>query len=88
MNTINKNNVSEHIQNYIDNKDFFEALALVSRFKVSGWTITKSRAINKYGISKESIENLNHVLVANPYYRKAGDMKLYLIAEVLNQVNQ
>ena len=88
MNTINKKNVSEHIQNYIDNKDFFEALSLVSRFKVSGWTITKSRAINEYGISKESIENLNHVLVANPYYRKAGDMKLYLIAEVLNQLNQ
>lgn len=88
MNTINKKNVSDYIQNHIDNKDFSEALNLVSRFKVSGWTITKSRAINEYGISKKSIEGLNHVLVANPYYRKAGDMKLYLIAEVLNQVNQ
>ena len=88
MEIINKKNVNKYIQNHIDNKDFSEAFALVSRFKVSGWTITKNRAINEYGISKKSIENLNHVLVANPYYRKAGDMKLYLLAEVLNQVNQ
>ena len=62
MNTINKKNVSEHIQNYIDNKDFFEALSLVSRFKVSGWTITKSRAINEYGISKELLKKTTRVV--------------------------
>ena len=88
MNIITRKNVSEYIQNHIDNKDFSKALALVSSFKVSGWTVTKSRAINEYGISKNAIENLNHVVVANPYYRKAGDMKLYLIAEVLNHLNQ
>ena len=45
--------------------------------------ITQSKAIGYYRISKKDLENLSCCFVANPHFRCAAEMKLYLFADII-----
>jgi hypothetical protein len=88
MEYINRKNAKDFIKKYCNKKDFNKALEIASRFKVRDVTITLNRAIKEYKLSKKQIENLNYVEADNPYYKKAGAMKLCLISEVQNLIKK
>lgn len=75
-------NVCEYIDRAIMNSKYDEALDLVRRFRVSGYTMTGSRIKKEFGIRNNDISLLSYYEAKNPHYVCAGPMKLYLIAQV------
>ena len=79
---ITRKTVREEISRLTSLGQFDEALNLVLRFKVKGFTITHSTIKRDYKLPNNLIENLSFRAVKNPHYSSAAPMKLYLTCQV------
>jgi hypothetical protein len=79
---ITKKNVHQFIEAAINEMEYGEALELVGRFKVSGFTATYTTLKKKYKLSENQIESLEFREVKNPRYSTASPMRMYLIKQV------
>lgn len=73
--------VIREVNRLIKRKCHIKALDLIRRYKLSGYTITKSRAKREYGLTEQQIMKLPYNEADNPYYKIAEPMKLYLKAQ-------
>jgi len=72
----------DKIETLIDRKEYKEALDIVKKYRIKGYTANGSTLLkNGLGIKPKDLPSLCNVRVRNPFYRCAGDMKLYLIRE-------
>lgn len=70
------------LQEKLKRKHYRKALQIISKLKLGGYTITKSRLKDEHHLSAEEIEKLNYIEADNPHYKKSGAMRLYLIQEI------
>jgi hypothetical protein len=83
-NHINRTNVNIFVENYIEHLRYVEALDLVSRFKLSGYTVTKTTVKKTYKLKDADIAQLVSIEVKNPHYSTSAPMVLYLKYQVEN----
>lgn len=69
----------------VSRKCYRKALKLVAEYRITNVTKSKGTIKEKYGIKEKDFKRLNYIEVDNPYYKTAGKMKLYLLAEVENK---
>lgn len=74
--------VIARIKRHSQNRCFKKAIELASHYKIKGVLITERTIREKYGLTKKQIENLQVIEIDNPYYKCAGNMRLFLLAQV------
>lgn len=79
---ITMKNSSSYIEEAIQKKDYDTAFALLRRFRQKGFSITLSGLKKQYKLTKEEIDQLPYSSVKNPHYATAQPMRLYLIAQI------
>ena len=70
------------VKNLLKKGDYEKSLELISEFKLSGFTITLTRAMKDYSIDKNELLGLIHLETPNPHYSKGSPMRLFLIYQL------
>ena len=71
------------VDQFIENKDFKAALDIAGRYPLKkGHVICQTTALDEFIVTKENLLKTNHLLKKNPRYEVAGDMKIFLVAEL------
>jgi hypothetical protein len=73
---------------YVKKKCFKKAIHLAQHFRIKGVMISKGTIKSNYPLTNKQISSLQYVEIDNPYYKCAGAMKLYLIAQIEHLLNK
>ena len=73
------------LEQKLKKKHYRKALQIIYKYKVGGYTVTKTRLKNEYKLSSVQIKKLNYIEVTNPHYKTSSPMKLYLIKEITDK---
>ncbi|GGK38359.1 MULTISPECIES: hypothetical protein [Flavobacteriaceae] len=76
--------IAKEVMRLASNRQYKEALNLLSRIKVKNLTVTRATLKSKYCLKPKDIEKLHYIEVDNPHVKSAGKMRLYLRAEAYN----
>jgi hypothetical protein len=74
--------VREYIDGHLALGEYVHALALISQFKVRGYTVTHSTAKKEYKLKERQLKYMQFAEVQNPHYKTGAPMKLYLIRQL------
>ena len=80
MEKITRKNVDGYVDQLLDQKKYTEALDLIGRFRVKGYTITQT-SMRKI-VSQKFQDGLVYREIKNPIYATAAPMKLYLLRQI------
>ena len=83
----NKKKVNRQFAKAVRTKCYRKALALVSKYKIKGVTLSQNGIKELFGLKNKDFGKLNFIEIDNPHYKCAGNMKLYLIQEVEDKFN-
>ena len=81
----NRLKIEKEFKREVKRKCYKKALKLVSRYKIANVTKSKGKIKEMYGLKEKDFKRLNFIEIDNPHYKIAGNMKLYLLAEVENK---
>jgi hypothetical protein len=76
------------VDHQLDNKDYDNALRTIAKYRLRGYTITKSRAKSEYNMKDCDFRALSCSLVDNPYFKSAPKMRLYLKREIKDKYSK
>lgn len=79
-----KEKLKKEIDIFLSNHQYDEAIKMLSKHRISGYTMTYSSVKKKYNVSKKKLlaENVLYIELRNPYYACASPMKCYLIHDL------
>lgn len=79
---VSRKNVHLVVDYCIQIGDFNQALDLIYRYRVKGYTLTQSSVKKEYKFKPKQFEQLAVLEVKNPHYSTSAPMRLYLKSQV------